>query len=77
MTGNAGGITGAGGATVNGAGIVGIGAKVGAGTAIGGILGSAGGQGVAANNNTTSEQFNKPGFNFNVQGTNGRYITAY
>ncbi len=52
MTGNAGGISGTGGATVNGAGIVGIGAKVGSGVTGGGISGSAGGQGVTANNNT-------------------------
>ena len=48
-----------------GGGIVGIGANKNGPTTL-----IAGGQGSVSNN--TAEQFNKPGFSFNIQGTNGK-----
>lgn len=55
-------VAGAGGA----GGIVGIGANKGASASL------TAGQGSVSNN--TAEQFNKPGFSFNIQGTNGKFI---
>jgi len=55
---------------------VGIGAKVGAPGNIGGATGT--GLNNAAVSGNTGDQYNKqPGFNFNVQGTNGKEILNY
>jgi hypothetical protein len=55
------------GGSVTGAGIVGIGAKPVVGSNSGMTSGSQ-----SAVNSTSGSDYNKPGFNFNVQGTNGK-----